>query len=136
MKLLKNITKNLIMRNPVKLNIPLYAIGGAIDRLNFALNSLLLLVVFLLAGIQRVQSVDEFMYKWVVLVLVMVLMVNNVFKRCRDIYGHELSKSDKIFFAFITLIPIVNIFLFIYLGYKIGYLEIIKRRNALLKEMI
>lgn len=130
------ILKRFIKKNPVTLNIPVYSVGGSIDRMNFLLNSLLLFFIMTLAYIQDVSSFAGYSGKFVIISSVLVLQINNVFKRFRDISGKELSVSDKSFFILLTLVPLVNVILAAYLSYKIGYLEIIKRRNALLKEMI
>lgn len=130
------ILKRFIKKNPVALNIPVYSVGGSIDRVNFLLNSLLLFIVMIMAYIQDTSQFSGAMGKYALIMCALVLQINNVFKRFRDISGKELTFSDKSFFAFLTLIPFFNIGLGIYLSYKIGYLEIIKRRNALLKEMI
>lgn len=130
------ILKRFIKKNPVTLNIPVYSVGGSIDRVNFFLNSLLLFIVMVMAYVQDTNGLAGIIGKYSLIIFALVLQVNNVFKRFRDISGKELTFSDKSFFALLTLIPIFNIGLGIYLSYKIGYLEIIKRRNALLKEMI
>lgn len=130
------ILKRFIKKNPVTLNIPVYSVGGSIDRVNFFLNSLLLFIVMVMAYVQDTNGLAGILGKCSLIIFALVLQVNNVFKRFRDISGKELTFSDKSFFALLTLIPIFNIGLGIYLSYKIGYLEIIKRRNALLKEMI
>ena len=118
------------------LNIPTYRFGGAIDRVNFILNSFLLVLVLFLALIQNTYSLQAVLIKSVVVTVAFSLLINNIFKRLRDITGNELKKSDKLFFAFLTFIPLVNIVLLAYLSYKIGYVEIIKRREALIKELI
>lgn len=130
------ILKRFIKKNPVTLNIPVYSVGGSIDRMNFLLNSLLLFFIMTLAYVQDLSSLAGYFGKFVIISSVLVLQINNVFKRFRDISGKELSVSDKSFFILLTLVPLVNVILAMYLSYKIGYLEIIKRRNALLKEMI
>ncbi len=129
------ILRRFIKKNPTTLNIPFYSIGGSIDRINFILNSLLLFFVFTITVIQNVSSVPGVFGKIVIVFIAIVFQVNNVFKRFRDITGRELSFSDKAFFVFLILTPLLNILGCIYLSYKIGYLEIIKRRNELLREM-
>jgi len=129
------ISKYFIKKNPVQLNIPIYSFGGAIDRLNFSLNSLLLFTIISIALLQDVTTFSGQITLGFIVLISLILQSNNVFKRYRDIYGKEISFSDKCFFAFLNFVPLVNILMAVYLGYKIGYLEIIKRRNALLKEM-
>lgn len=129
------ISKYFIKKNPVLLNIPIYSFGGAIDRLNFSLNSLLLFTIISIALLQDVSTLRGQITLGFIVLMSLILQSNNVFKRYRDIYGKEISFSDKCFFAFLNFVPLVNILMAVYLGYKIGYLEIIKRRNALLKEM-
>lgn len=131
-----NLLKIITVKNPKTLNVPLYRFGGSIDRLNFSLNACLLILILFLALIQNTSSVQSGIFKYLVIAMVFVVLVNNVFKRLRDITGNELKKSDKIFFGFLTFIPLVNLVLLAYLSYKIGYVEIIRRREALIKELI
>lgn len=131
-----NLIKTFSVKNPKTLNIPLYRFGGAIDRLNFILNVFLLCLVLFLASIQNTYSIEAALLKYLIITLVFFVLVNNVFKRMRDITGNELKKSDKLFFSLLTFIPVVNLVLIAYLSYKIGYVEIIKRRDALIKELI
>lgn len=135
-KVMTKLMKKFSVKNPKTLNIPTYRFGGAIDRVNFILNSFLLVLVLFLALIQNTYSLQAVLIKSVVMAIAFGLLVNNIFKRLRDITGNELKKSDKLFFAFLTFIPLVNIVLLAYLSYKIGYVEIIKRREALIKELI
>lgn len=127
--------RRFVKKNPTTLNIPLYSIGGSVDRINFLLNSMLLIFIFSISSVQSVSSFWGYVFKYLIVFFILIFQVNNVLKRFRDITGKEIAISDKLFFSVLTIFPFVNITLFIYLSYKIGYLEIIKRRNALLREM-